>query len=375
MSWQRFYMPFDFGFTEPRASVGAFSVNEKCFIRKEHKCGKVFGASMSCFIACPTQDDIEPILSLMSEKLMKSNIEPIIAVKERAYGQDIFCTKICGKIIESRFCLVILDDEVIDSKNIPNPNVYYEYGLLTSLRKHIIPLQKESLSLAFNIQSYDTVKYSPRNIASELDRAIRDAIRITEAHDHKSERVSLSEKALLRRLELAGMEEKDEKWFLAEVINDTNFKGFGHHAEGFYLYLGKIDNDEEFEEYLEDLSLVIYRTENKVKELEERRNKLIEKLERLSSQKERIAESSRVYGGFIRGSKEAPELHDDLSSILDLMQKIYIGFVINPQLDQKVFADKLSVIVEAHDRYEIALSDGLNIAFGDIRVALVSSGH
>ena len=82
----------------------------------------------------------------MSEKLAKVGVEPIIAVKERAYGQDIFCTKICGKIIESRFCIVILDDTIEAEKNIPNPNVYYEYGLMTSLRKHIIPLQKEDLS-------------------------------------------------------------------------------------------------------------------------------------------------------------------------------------------------------------------------------------
>ena len=104
----------------------------------------MYGVSKSCFIACPTDDDLEPILELMSEKLTKLGIEPIIAVKERAYGQDIFCTKICGKIIESRFCIVILDDTVKGGTNVPNPNVYYEYGLMTALRKHIIPLQKMS---------------------------------------------------------------------------------------------------------------------------------------------------------------------------------------------------------------------------------------
>ncbi|MFC1693663.1 hypothetical protein ACFL1R_09180 [Candidatus Latescibacterota bacterium] len=56
---------------------------------------------------------------------------------------------------------------------------------MTSLRKHIIPLQKEDLVLAFNIQSYDTIKYKPSNIASELDRAIKDAIKITETVEKK----------------------------------------------------------------------------------------------------------------------------------------------------------------------------------------------
>jgi hypothetical protein len=165
----------------PKGAFGSFPINEWCFIRKEHKCGKMFGPSKSCFIACPTNDDLEPILGLMSEKLSKAGIEPIIAVKERAYGQDIFCTKICGKIIESRFCIVILDDSIKNGTNIPNPNVYYEYGLMTALRKHIIPLQKEDLELAFNIQSYDTTKYNNKNINLELDSAIRDAIRLTDS--------------------------------------------------------------------------------------------------------------------------------------------------------------------------------------------------
>jgi len=167
MSWNSDYSTFPFDNDSERVNK-SFGTNEQCFIRKEHKCGKFFGASKSCFIACPTDDKIETILELMSEKLMKVGIEPIIAVKERAYGQDIFCTKICGKIIESKFCIVILDDAVRENGNIPNPNVYYEYGLMTSLRKHIIPLQRDDLHLAFNIQSYDTIKYNNKNIGTLL---------------------------------------------------------------------------------------------------------------------------------------------------------------------------------------------------------------
>jgi hypothetical protein len=87
------------------AFPGAFRVNSRCYIRKEHECGKAFGASKSCFIACPSDDELDPMLALLSEKLMRHGIEPVIAVKDRAYGQDIFCTKICGKILESRFCI------------------------------------------------------------------------------------------------------------------------------------------------------------------------------------------------------------------------------------------------------------------------------
>ncbi len=242
MTWQIDYRIPSFWGMEPRVNRDALGSNDQCFIRKDHKCGKLFGASKSCFIACPTNDDLEPILELMSEKLAKVGVEPIIAVKERAYGQDIFCTKICGKIIETRFCIVILDDSVKEGTNIPNPNVYYEYGLMTSLRKHIIPLQKEDLELAFNIQSYDTIKYTARNIATELDRAIKDAIRITEAKPTDDRTISLPEKTLFRKLELAGLELRNHEWILADAIDDTNFKGFGQYKNGFYVYLGKIDD-------------------------------------------------------------------------------------------------------------------------------------
>jgi hypothetical protein len=216
--------------------VGPFKVNERCFIRKEHKCGKIFGASKSCFIACPDEEELEPILELFSEKLAKVGIETTIAVKERAYGQDIFCTKICGKIIESKFCVVILDDAIVDGKNIPNPNVYYEYGLMTALGKHIIPLQKEDLKLAFNIQSYDTIKYTFGNIATELDRAIKDAIKITESRDKEDKKEGIfPEKSILRSFELSGFKLREEDWFLSNVINDTEFRGFGQYDKGFML--------------------------------------------------------------------------------------------------------------------------------------------
>lgn len=266
MGWKegRGMLPFLSSVEALQHPLRPFEVNERCFIRKEHKCGKIFGASKSCFIACPDEEELGPILELFTEKLAKVGIETIIAVKERAYGQDIFCTKICGKIIESKFCVTILDDSIVDGKNIPNPNVYYEYGLMTSLGKHIIPLQKEDLKLAFNIQSYDTIKYNFGNIATELDRAIKDAIKITESRDKEDKKAEgLPEKSILRHLELSGLELKGTNWVLDDAINDTEFKGFGQYDKGFYVYLGKLDDQEEMQTYLDDLNIVLYRTEKK----------------------------------------------------------------------------------------------------------------
>lgn len=379
MTWQSNYYRFIHGGrVSEEGPLSPFGINEQCFIRKEHKCGKIFGASKSCFIACPTDYDLEPILELMSEKLMKAGVEPIIAVKERAYGQDIFCTKICGKIIESRFCLVILNDAIAEEQNIPNPNVYYEYGLMTSLRKHIIPLQKDDLKLAFNIQSYDTIKYNPRNIASELDRAFKDAIRITESKEKEDGGVALPQKTLLRKLELADLELKDEEWFLYSAISDTNFKGFGHYKLKFYVYLGKVDDSKEFQTYLEDTDVILHRTEKKhdeimrrISSLEKRKSEIISEMEK-EGMKFQIATSyaSMSKHSFEREIKSLDSEINEEQEKISLMETIFIGFIINSQLNSTEFKKKMVQLISQYRRYNLAISTKDSIEFGELKIHL-----
>jgi len=333
---------------------------DQCFIRKYHKCGKIKGASKSCFVACPREDNLETILELISEKLAKVGVEAIIAVKERAYGQDIFCTKICGKIIESRFCIVILDDLLVDGKNIPNPNVYYEYGLMTSLDKHIIPLQKEDLQLAFNIQSYDTIKYNPKNIGVEVDRAIKDAIKITEKGKEPIQPESLSQKSIFRSFELAGFEIKGNHWFLYDVINDTQFKGFSHSEGGFYLYLGKIDNEEDVQSYLDDINIVFYRTEMHYKKLEDK----------VSSLKKQLEEPER--GAFIPRSATKRQLEEieEWTNSLGFMSKMYMGFIISPQVNRTGFIQSAEEVFYKQNRFFLTVDKDNEIQFGNIIVKL-----
>jgi hypothetical protein len=319
-------------------AFGSFTINERCFIRKEHECGKMFGPSKSCFIACPTNDDLEPILGLMSEKLSKVGIEAIVAVKERAYGQDIFCTKICGKIIESRFCIVILDDSIKDGNNIPNPNVYYEYGLMTALRKHIIPLQKEDLELAFNIRSYDTIKYNNKNITAELDSAIRDAIRLTEGKESEETSKPMDDKFILRRMELAGFEEERFYAYFGKIIDDTEFKGFLH-PEGFIVLLGKADNDKDLQIYLDDLGVVVYRIEKDAIKLNIE-NKSENELKRMWLKSQYIISKS----------------------------PIFIGFIMNSEIELGTFLKSTSMILKDKERYRITCSHDDKIQFDEVLV-------
>lgn len=359
-----------------------FRINKRCFIREGHKCGKVLNASKSCFVACPDEEDLEPILELISEKLAKVGIEAIIAVKERAYGQDIFCTKICGKIIESKFCLIILDDIVDEGKNIPNPNVYYEYGLMTGLEKHVIPLQKEDLKLAFNIQSHDTIKYTPKNIGTELDRAIKDAIKFSEGKD-KDEKgpTILPEKTILRNFEKSGfrIRSDDKKWALTEVLEDTGFKGLGHYYERFYLYLGKLDNVEEIPSYLEDLDIVLYRTEKKVKLTEDEIKNFKFKIGNytLEDYPEKGIAVVNLSDRLKDYKKSKPlklkNLEEELikkEGFSEFAKKIYIGFIINFEGDFSEFIKKAEDMVSKYGRFQLMYSKEGEIEFGDVKVML-----
>ena len=374
MPWKNAYRyPFIFSDDDLTQSRRPLRVNENCFIRKNHKCGKIFGASKSCFIACPSEDSIEPLLELISEKLAKVGVEAIIAVKERAYGQDIFCTKICGKIIESKFCLVILDDSVKNGHGIPNPNVYYEYGLMTSLEKHIIPLQQENLSLAFNIQSYDTVKYNPKNIGTELDRAIREAIKISESQAQVNRKVTVPEKSILRSFELAGFEikENDNEWRLSEVIDDTGFKGFEHSELGFLVFLGKLDEEGEIRTYLEDLNLVIFRTDKEIQKAQEALKTAKARWE-YATEKPRSESKEGLTGvSMVRRLESEFRLAERK---LNYLSHIYIGFIIDSKIARGDFENKAKNIVANPSRFTLAFDNGSEIVFGEMKVSLAFLG-
>ena len=55
----------------------------------------------------------------------------------------------------------------------PNANVYYEYGLMTAFKKKIIPIQLKNQELAFNIQSLDTLKYTKKDFAEQIEEGIK----------------------------------------------------------------------------------------------------------------------------------------------------------------------------------------------------------
>lgn len=168
-------------------------INQKCLVRHQD-CKRIFEGSRICFIASPSGDETALELEVIQQKLRDVHIEPYIAVEKHEYQKDIFCEKICSKIIESKFCIVVLNDvDEAGSMKIPNANVYYEYGLMTAFGKKIIPIQLEGQSLAFNIQSLDTVKYTGSSLGRQIEEAIKPILLYIEGEEgEENENVSVS---------------------------------------------------------------------------------------------------------------------------------------------------------------------------------------
>jgi len=356
VSWKSFSRDRRYAYSWESPSPPSFGPNAWCFIRKNHPCGKLYGASKSCFIASPSEPELDPLLELISEKLTKQGVEPVIAVRERAYGQDIFCTKICGRIIESRFCLVILDDNIVGTTSVPNPNVYYEYGLMTAMNKHIIPLQKENLTLAFNIQSYDTVKYTPANMASELNRAIKDAMRLAEGKPAVGDQNQWSDRRVMRCLELAGFTPKDSQWFLDDVIADTGFVGFdsGVHQKG-YAFVAKVDKASQLSSILEDIPVLAYRASRARLDLEGRREAV-----------------KRGLSEHRKGSYLAERTETELTDVTDKLQRMsrmHIGIVVAYKCDTGPVTGQAQQMLRGYDDFEVAVSSGTEIKIGEDKVS------
>jgi hypothetical protein len=132
--------------------------NELCIIGLP-RCDFVFSSTRSCFVAYGFgQSTFE--MTILKNLLDKRGIQTEEAGGSLAPAQSAFCAKICSKIITSQFCVVILNNEIEDGREIPNANVNMEYGLMLGFNKYVIPFQRKSQTLPFNVAGLDTNKYT-----------------------------------------------------------------------------------------------------------------------------------------------------------------------------------------------------------------------
>jgi hypothetical protein len=150
-------------------------LNEICVIGLP-RCDFVFSSTRSCFIAYGFRDSTLE-MTILRHLLEDRGIQPVEAGGALAPGQNAFCAKICSKIITSQFCVVLINHEELEGREIPNANVNMEYGLMLGFNKYVIPFQRASQHLPFNVAALDTVKYDDadfeRRAAAAIDQAIQ----------------------------------------------------------------------------------------------------------------------------------------------------------------------------------------------------------
>ncbi len=150
--------------------------NEICVIGLP-RCDFVFSSTRICFIAYGYEES--PFEKAIIRRLLEERgIQPVEAGGFLAPGQNAFCAKICSKIVVSQFCTILINNKVVGEQEIPNANVYTEYGMMLGFNKYIIPFQRASQKLPFNVAGLDTIKYSDHDFerlaANSIDQAIRE---------------------------------------------------------------------------------------------------------------------------------------------------------------------------------------------------------
>lgn len=151
-----------------------FRLNETCVIGLP-RCDYVFNSNRSCFIAYGFKEsklEMEILKGILKEK----NIEVFEAGTDIEPAKNAFCAKICSKIITSQFCAILLNQDTVKGKKIPNANVNMEYGLMLGFNKYIIPFQRQGDILPFNVSGLDTIKYDQSNFKDKAEKVMEKAI-------------------------------------------------------------------------------------------------------------------------------------------------------------------------------------------------------
>lgn len=115
---------------------------------------------------------MEVLRSLLKER----RIETYEAGGSLAPAQQVFCQKICSRIIQAQFCIVLLNEDTVEQSQQPNANVNMEYGLMLGFNKYVVPFQRETHKLPFNVAGLDTVKYTDTSFKAKAEVAIDLAI-------------------------------------------------------------------------------------------------------------------------------------------------------------------------------------------------------
>jgi len=158
------------------------------------------------FIIGSGSPEFEEELKAVKEVLTGFGFQGYFALlSEEEKGLDAFCDKICSKILNSLFCIVILNDpialeymdKVTKEEGIfraPRANVYYEFGVAIALRKRVIPIMRKDLKLPFDIHNLDAIPYEN---TGDLKEKLTSAVKATLLKPNKERIVKMPKIRLL----------------------------------------------------------------------------------------------------------------------------------------------------------------------------------
>lgn len=145
-------------------------VQSPCLISDSRTC-KPERPTNLVFVIGPSSREFLSDINKIKGVLKGVGLEGYFAsMSKKEKGLDIFCDKICTKIMSSIFCIAVLNDPVLsncegdssgnkENSRVPRANVYYEYGLAVAMGKKVIPVARGDMKPPFDVQQIDTVRY------------------------------------------------------------------------------------------------------------------------------------------------------------------------------------------------------------------------
>lgn len=151
--------------------------HEHCVIGQP-SCDYVFSSTRSCFIAYGFREN-EHEIPVLLRLLEARGVEPVAAGEIIAPATNVFCTKICSKILTAQFCIVLFNNQLVAGVELPKPNVAMEYGMMLGFNKLVVPFQRDDQTLPFDAAPLDTLRYGADDFEAVAGAAIDHAIAAT----------------------------------------------------------------------------------------------------------------------------------------------------------------------------------------------------
>lgn len=153
----------------------------QCLISDSRGC-KASAQTDLVFIIGSGSDEFKPDILAILEVLAGFGFPGNFALlSDKSKGLDVFCDKICSKIREAQFCIVMLNDPLslqFTSLRVPSANVYYEFGLAVAQGRGIIPIIRRGLNMPFDVQHLDAIIYDDLDdLKTKLKKSIVGTLR------------------------------------------------------------------------------------------------------------------------------------------------------------------------------------------------------